>query len=206
MKNILCFGDSNTWGFAPGTGLRYAHDQRWTGMMAQILGSDYRVIEEGLNGRTTVLDEPGRGFRNGIALLPALLESHTPLDLVIVMLGTNDLKAIYHQSASQIALGAQAVCEKVLGHTYNMGQCPQILLVSPTLVESLPDEMVFAGAMVKSQQFAERYQTVANSLGLHFFDAAAVVQTSPIDGVHWAQDQHGVFAKAIGDVVTNILA
>ena len=92
MKNILCFGDSNTWGYEPLVARRYPADVRWPGVLQNSLGSDYRVIEEGLNGRTTFINEDERPLRSGSDVLPIILESHRPLNLVVVMLGTNDLK------------------------------------------------------------------------------------------------------------------
>ena len=159
LKNILCFGDSNTWGYAPVTGERYPGHVRWTGVLQSCLGDDYFVIEEGLNGRTTVHNEPLRPHRNGASLLPVLLESHSPLDLVIVMLGTNDLKACFRQSALE-----------------------------------------------KSRAFSANYKEVADELGIHFFDAAQVVRTSILDGVHWDADQHSVFGKDLANFVEEIWA
>ena len=100
MKNILCFGDSNTWGFIPESILepqprRHPHDVRWTGVLARELGSGFQIIAEGQNGRTTVHDDPFATARNGKLVLPAILESHKPLDLVVLMIGTNDLKAVF---------------------------------------------------------------------------------------------------------------
>src|SRR6185312_15728191 len=122
MKTILCYGDSNLRGFIPGTfdektGLsaRYAKNKRWTGVLQNKLGDKYDVIEEGLNGRTTNLDEiiPGRPFRNGLALLPACLESHYPIDLVIFMLGTNDTKVQFNRTAEEIAEGMRELVKVI---------------------------------------------------------------------------------------------
>ena len=91
MKTILCFGDSNTWGYNPENGQRFGPEERWTGILRNSLGEDYRVIEEGLNGRTTLWDDPIAGFKNGLDYLMPCLESHMPFDLITIMLGTNDL-------------------------------------------------------------------------------------------------------------------
>jgi lysophospholipase L1-like esterase len=207
MKNILCFGDSNTWGYVPGSGERYTYTQRWSGALQLLLGDGYRVLEGGLNGRTTIHDDKNRDFRNGKALLPAFLESHSPLDLIVVMLGTNDLKSYFDVTAEQIADGAKQICETILEHPYGVGQCPQILLVSPALVDVMPEDDApdFIGAIEKSHQFSQYYSAVAVNLGIHFFDAASVVQPCPIDGVHWSQSQHEIFAHAIKAVLVNIL-
>lgn len=106
-KNILCFGDSNTYGYSPeGTG-RYPRQERWTGILAQRLGPAYRILEEGLCGRTTVWEDPIEGDKCGIRHLPSCIASHTPLDLVIIMLGTNDFKQRFHVTASDIALSME---------------------------------------------------------------------------------------------------
>lgn len=208
MKNILCFGDSNTWGYAPCTGDRYPYQVRWTGVLQQTLGSEYHVIEEGLNGRTTMHDQAERAFRNGIALLPVLLECHRPLDLVVVMLGTNDLKIEYALSASQIAQGAKSVCETILNHEFIDRSKTQILLVSPTVVATMSeqDEAVFAGAVATSRQFCQHYQLVTESLGIHFFDAAKIVATTDSDGIHWEAEQHVDFGHALGEMIKQVLS
>jgi len=206
LKNILCFGDSNTWGFSPLDGARYPRDVRWTGVLQACLGDDHRVIEEGLNGRTTIFDEPGRPHRNGDALLPVLLESHRPLDLVIIMLGTNDLKARFAQTPKGIAEGARKVCRQVLDSDFLPAESRRVLLVSPAHVEELTGEDIveFAGARDKSLALAKQYEQVAADLGVHFFDAAGVVKSSMLDGIHWDADQHRVFGKAMAGVVNKI--
>lgn len=206
MKNILCFGDSNTWGYTPVTGQRYPLSVRWTGVLQQSLGDDFYVIEQGLNGRTTRLDEPGRADRNGIALLPVMLESHRPLSLVVIMLGTNDLKAQYQQSVKNIADSAALLCKTVLENDYLEGQT-QVLLVSPTWVTKLPADAqdVFARASDKSRMFASCFAKIADQLQVHFFNAATVVKTTDSDGVHWEANQHSDFGQALAIKIQSIL-
>jgi len=206
LKNILCFGDSNTWGFSPLDGARYRRDIRWTGVLQACLGDNHRVIEEGLNGRTTIFDEPLRPHRNGDALLPVLLESHRPLDLVIIMLGTNDLKTRFAQTPAGIAGGVKKVCRQVLDSDFLPPDSRRVLLVSPAHVEELTGEDIveFAGAGKKSLALAEHYELVAADLGIHFFDAAGVVKPSVLDGIHWDADQHEVFGKAMAGFVKKI--
>ncbi|MBQ9959278.1 MAG: acylhydrolase, partial [Oscillospiraceae bacterium] len=98
-KRILCYGDSNTWGYIGGVGERFGRDVRWTGRLQTLLGSDYTVIEEGLNSRTTVWDDPVEMHKNGYTYLMPCLQTHRPLDLVIIMLGTNDLERRFHVPA-----------------------------------------------------------------------------------------------------------
>ena len=175
MKNILCFGDSNTWGYEPLVARRYPTDVRWTGVLQKSLGSDYRVIEEGLNGRTTFISEDERPLRSGSDVLPIILESHRPLDLAIIMLGTNDLKLEFNLTVAEIAQGAKTLCELVMNSEYLEDHPPEILLISPTHIghNILPEEKeFFVQARGKSLQFVEHFEKVAAELGVHFLDAA----------------------------------
>jgi len=208
MKNILCFGDSNTWGYTPITKQRYSFDVRWTGVLQAQLGHDYHIIEEGLNGRTCIHDDPNRNDRNGIKLLPVLIESHSPLDLVIIMLGTNDLKASLHQSALSISLGVKEICEVVLNSEYFCQKSSKLLLISPSYVEEVPEEdkEEFEHARSMSREFEQHYSKVAEELGIHFFDAAKIVNTSSLDGIHWDGEQHIYFGKTLSHKVRTILS
>lgn len=211
MKNILCFGDSNTWGYSPQDGIRFSLDIRWTGVLQKSLGPSYRIIEEGLNGRTIFVNEEGkeaRSLRSGSDVLPVILESHRPLDLVIVMLGTNDLKEEFELTVKEIAQGAKTLCEMILRSEYLVENLPKILLISPTYIGStiMPDQDEFFNqARKKSYQFAEHYQRVANELGIHFLDAAKIVSASEGEGVHWDAEQHVKFGKKIGMTIEKIL-
>ena len=207
MKHILCFGDSNTWGYSPQDGTRYPLDIRWPGVLQKSLGASYRIIEEGLNGRTTFINEEGEGarpFRSGSDVLQIILESHRPLDFVIIMLGTNDLKVEFNLSVEEIAQGAKTLCEMVLNSEYLADNIPQILLVSPTHIGStiIPDqEEFFNKARGQSLQFAEYYEKAAAELGVHFLDAANIVEPSKVDGVHWDADQHVKFGKCVAQIL-----
>ncbi len=211
MKNILCFGDSNTWGYSPQDGTRYPLDIRWTGVLQQSLGTNYHILEEGLNGRTIFINEEGeeaRPFRSGSDVLPIILESHRPLDLVNIMLGTNDLKLEFNLSVEEIAQGARELCEIVLNSEYLVEEPPQILLISPTHIGSsiMPDhEEFFKQAREKSYLFAEHYQKVAIELEIHFLDAAKIVEPSERDGVHWDANQHIKFGEKLGLLIGKIL-
>ena len=207
MKNILCFGDSNTWGYSPADGIRYPPDISWTGVLQKSLGADYRIIEEGLNGRTTFINEDERPLRSGSDVLQIILESHRPLDFVIIMLGTNDLKVEFNLSVEEIAQGTKTLCEMVLNSEYLADNIPQILLVSPTHIGStiMPDqEEFFNQAREKSFQFAEHYEKAAAELGVHFLDAANTVNASEVDGVHWDADQHVKFGKELANLIQKI--
>jgi lysophospholipase L1-like esterase len=207
MNNILCFGDSNTWGYEPLVARRYPADIRWTSVLQKALGDGFRVIEEGLNGRTNVTNEEERPIRSGLDVLPVLLESHRPLDLVVIMLGTNDLKHDFDLSAEQIADGARQVCQSVIDCEYLVDNPPQILLISPTHVELVtveePDLLI--GAVEKSRELAEHYQAVAEDLGIHFLDASKIVLKTDLDGVHWDAEQHKAFGEFLSGTIRKII-
>ena len=142
MKTILCFGDSIIWGYNPNDATRYSFAERWTGFLQQSLGNDYKIIEAALNGRTTVFNDPFNTSRSGADILPISLESNLPLDLVIIMLGTNDVKAYISGSAKEAAAGCGALLRQVLSScTEIAGQAPKTLLLSPPLI-SKPMELM----------------------------------------------------------------
>lgn len=205
MKTILCYGDSNTWGYAPDKS-RYDRHTRWPGVLRDALGAEYWLIEEGLPGRTTVHDDPIEGaHKNGLAVLPAILESHVPLELVIILLGTNDLKYRFSLTAFDIAEGAGTLVHGVQQGTW--GVVPHVLLVAPPPLATLPGGFahMFAGGLEKSRQLAEQYRRVADELNCAYFDAGTVVTTSEADGVHWEATEHRKLGTALAEVVRGVL-
>ena len=155
MKRVLCYGDSNTWGYDPVTKDRLDHDLRWTGVLRTMLGGGYTIIEEGLNGRTTVWDDPIEGYKNGRTYLIPCLETHRPLDLVVLMLGTNDLKQRFSLSAFDIAQGASVLVREIQASVAGIGgRAPLVLLMAPPPVVTLTDfAEMFEGAESKSRKF-----------------------------------------------------
>ena len=205
MKNILCFGDSNTWGYTPISGTRYSIAERWPRVLQAKLGDKYHIIEEGLNGRTIASNLPNRPQRSGKELLPALLESHRPLDLIIVMLGTNDLQHCFNLSAQQIANNIKELCLMIKNDEFISQHCPatKILLISPSHLAELPadDQLIFQGGQIKSRQLAEHYSQVAKELSVAFLDAQSIVQTTRLDGIHWTAEQHNIFGESVSVIV-----
>jgi lysophospholipase L1-like esterase len=209
---VLCYGDSNTWGCAPISGPepggRFTPDERWPGVLRRELGADYWVVEEGLNGRTTVWDDGLEPHRNGRTFLPAALLTHHPLDLVVVMLGTNDLKRRFGVSAAEIADGAGLLVDLV--RTSGCGPAgaePRVLLVCPPPLGPLDrfaDE--FEGGTEKSHQLAGRYEAVAAERSCPFLDAGAHIASSAVDGVHLEADAHAVLGREIAAAVRSIVA
>ncbi len=199
IKTILCYGDSNTWGYDPATGTRFPRDVRWTGVLRLALGPGYLIIEEGLNGRTTVWDDPIEGYKNGRDYLIPCLETHRPLDLVVLMLGTNDLKQRFSVSAFDIANSVGVLVDIIQRSQAGPdGRAPQVLLLAPPPVGKLTafSEM-FAGAEVKSRRFAEHYARVAAERGCAFLDTATVIRSSDLDGIHFEVEEHRKLGEAV---------
>ena len=201
---VLAFGDSNTHGTVPMETLederRFGPAERWPGVCAATLGAGWRVVEEGLPGRTTVHPDPIEGvYKNGLAVLPAVLESHRPIDLVVVMLGTNDLKHRFSLTPLDIGQSASLLLH-TLRHSYAgpAKDQPRMLLVAPMPVEETGclAEM-FTGAAGKSRRIAEQYARVATLHGADFLDAGEVIAVSPVDGIHFDADAHSAHGKAI---------
>ena len=207
MKNILCFGDSNTWGFIPESitesfPRRHPHDVRWTGVLARELGEGFRIIEEGQNGRTTVHDDPFALVRNAKAVLPAILESHKPLDLVVLMLGTNDLKNVFGVSPSEIAVGAKILAQNILTSDAGLAaKPPRLLLMCPPTVgplSHLPDlEAKLTNAQARSQQLPKHYEAVAAALGCAYLNTQEIITPSPVDGIHLDAAAHQKLGQAV---------
>lgn len=210
MKTILCYGDSNTWGYMPGTPAeRYGRDIRWAKVMQKHLGSDYEVIEEALNGRTTVHEDFLEEGRNGMTyLLPCLL-SHAPIDLVILKLGVNDLKQRFNVPASDIADGVRKLSWKILSSACGPeNQAPKLMILTPPPLAKLTEfAEMFAGGTEKSLQFPQHYKKVADELGCYYLDTGEYVVASDVDGIHYAPQYHvklgEVMAERVKDIFVN---
>lgn len=204
-KTILCYGDSNTWGYIPGSGLRYPKHQRWTSVLQEQLGDEFSIISEGMNGRTTVFEDPLEAGRSGLAACIPIMASHQPLDFVIIMLGTNDTKTRFHVSAREIALGLSRLVKTIqLGNYEKASLQLPIGIIAPPIIQEAYAEEVFRGAQEKSKLLASYYEEIAQDLGCYFFNAATVVQTSIIDGVHLEGEAHRNLGLAVAQWVMNI--
>lgn len=210
MWTVLCFGDSNTYGQIPGRGPldRFGPKERWPGVLRQVLGPNWHVIEEGLSGRTTVRDDPIEGaHKNGRSYLRPCLQSHTPLDLVIVMLGTNDLKVRFGAPASEVAMAVSVLVHDIREFaTRQDGSQSEIMIVSPPpMLQDLKEwGPVFAGASEKSHCLALEFERIADSLECHFFDAGSVARSHEDDGVHLGADAHLALGQALAQEVEAI--
>lgn len=213
MKTVMVYGDSNSWGAEPqperGVGGRFAPDVRWPGVLQQKLGAAVRVIEEGLNGRTTCVDDPVEGHhKNGARFLQVAIETHMPLDLVIIKLGTNDLKARLSMQAGDIADGAVRLANIVLGSaTGPGGRAPKVLLVVPAPISKLGwlTEM-FEGGKAKSLKLGSEFARATKGRGITVFDAGSVIASSEVDGIHLDADAHRTLGEALAARVEAILA
>ena len=210
-KRIMCFGDSNTWGAIPGEAARYADDVRWTGVLQQELGSDYTVIEEGYNGRVSVFDDLVEGRLGGIKYFGPCCDTQSPLDVIIIMLGTNDLKVRFGLTPGTIAFGFNRYAD-ALKITPMAGNPPKVLLTSPILVDpSYKDDYQFhdmlgEDAVERSMQLADAYKLVANANGWDFLNAAEFGKASSRDGVHMDAESHTRLGKAFAAKIKEMLA
>ncbi|MCB1333039.1 MAG: SGNH/GDSL hydrolase family protein [Roseivivax sp.] len=208
MSVILCYGDSNTHGTMPmriaGLSERHPRGQRWPDAMAKALGDAHEVIAEGLPGRTTVHEDIVEGgARNGASVLPAILHTHKPLDLMLLMLGTNDLKNRFSVSAYEIARSV----ERLVTIARAEAVVPDILLIAPAPVREIGTlRDVFAGAEARQHGLAGHLIDVAARLGCGFVDAGAHVAVDPQDGVHWSAEAHRSFGAVMARAVTQRLA
>ena len=200
MKTILCFGDSNTWGARADCEGRYDEKTRWGSRVRNMLGSDYWVVEEGQNGRTTVWEDPIEHRMAGLSYLWPCMESHHPIDLVIIMLGTNDTKVYFGVNAFNIACRAGRLVDLVQRSDFGPGNtAPKVLLISPIELE---ESAVFAqlfgeSAIEKSKHFAEEFEAVAQRYGCYFLDAAKYAKPDPADGIHLDAAGHAALAEAV---------
>lgn len=208
-KTILCYGDSNTWGQTPDkTGNRYAANIRWTGVLQASLGDEYYVIEEGLSSRTTDIDYAKKPGRNGRTYLEPCLDSHNPLDVVILMLGTNDYKIEFNRSVEEIAQAAKELVEIIKTKTAKYSGSPaKIVLVSPILVEGENSrlkewysEHYDESSVKKSQDLAPLLEALARDTGCFFVDAAQVAKSGD-DGIHFDEASH----QSLGELLSKHL-
>ena len=218
MKTIVCYGDSNTWGHRsykikqtdPAL-LRFPWGVRWTSLLQAKLGGDYRVEEEGLNGRTTMFDDPLSEYRNGLASIDTCMLTKYPVDMVIVMLGTNDTKQFFNMPPYIIARGAGRIIERIQKGAYGPGGgAPEILLVSPirlnpSLTEGWLAEEFGAQSLETDAALASNYAQIAADMGVHFMDAGAYVMADAGDGVHMNEEGHAVLAEKMYEKVREIL-
>ena len=203
MTTVLCYGDSNTYGYNPSTGLRYSKHERWPGALQDLLGDEYVVIEEGCNGRTTIFEDPVEGWKTGREYLKPCLNSHKPVDIVIMMLGSNDLKEVFHASAEEIAEGVGLLVGDIIEFTKEkQGFVPRIIVVSPPEIgEGLKDSVFYGSfyenAIDRSKELPKYYKEVADKYGCDFVNAAEYIQPSTLDSLHLTAEGHKKLAEVL---------
>ena len=203
---ILCYGDSNTWGYISGTDhQRYGEDERWTKVLAKKLGENFEIIEEGLNSRTLISNDnrPEREGRNGYEYLLPCLDSHDPIDLVIIMLGTNELKTTYNKSIEEIGDIFEKYFVKTILNRKSQFQnkYPELLIVAPPLAKD-DGKGKYEGALEKSERFNEIYGEIAEDNDCYFIDNS-LLETG-IDGVHLTKESHNLLAEKLYNKIMEI--
>lgn len=210
MKTIVCFGDSNTWGYNPATAERYPKAQRWPSVLTAVLEAakpgEYEVIAEGQNGRTTVWEDPVGQKKGSLYLLPCL-ESHKPVDLVIIMLGTNDLKHRFGVSSFDVAKGLVCLADMVKVSEFGPGnRAPAALLVAPPPFAKLTGfAQDFEGGFEKSLTLGRDIGALAAMKGIPFFDAGMVIRSSDLDGIHLDPEEQAKLGKALAGQVARLI-
>jgi lysophospholipase L1-like esterase len=211
MRSILVYADSLSWGIVPGTRRRLPFEQRWPGVLEHALtatGETVRVLEDCVNGRRTVFEDPYKPGRNGLAGIAERLEAQSPLALVILMLGTNDFQSMHPHVAWHSAQGIAALVGAIRAAPIEPGMpIPPVLVVAPPPFDDPRGPLApkFAGAAAKSAGLAAAFASVAAELGCAFFDAGSVTPASRVDGIHLDADQHGVLGRALVAAVRPLL-
>jgi len=197
MATILCFGDSNTWGAIPNDTRRYGYTERWPALLQSAL-ADVEVIEAGQPGRTLIHNDPFQGEKAGQHYLKDYLEHYAP-NLVLILLGSNDLKAKFAHTAKEVAKSAAQLAVKTQQYQYSSKQqLTKVLLISPPPIYEVGFYAnMYAGAASKSRQLATYYQQYAQQIGCDFFDAGTVINSCKEEGIHWQVDQHQLLADAL---------
>lgn len=209
-KRILCFGDSNTWGADPETETRHPEEVRWTGVLQRELGKEYFVIEEGHNGRTSVTEDYTENHLSGIRYFEACIESQAPLDLILIMLGTNDLKTRFGLEPRAITCGFKRYLNAVETASLYSPK-PKILLVAPILIDvsyknqPVLHDMFGEFAHERSEKLAQAYQEFAEQEGIFFLNADDYAKASKIDGIHMERDEHEKLGRNVAKKIKEIL-
>ena len=211
MQQLLVYADSLSWGIIPGTRKRFSFHQRWPGVMEGRLlesGIPVRVIEDCLNGRRTVWEDPYKPGRNGLEGLEQRIEINSPLSLVMILLGTNDFESLHTTTPWQSAQGIVALVDAVRRSPIEPGMpTPDILVIAPPALQAAKGTIApkFEGAEIRAAGLSAAIRQVTQETGCHFFDAGSVTGTSRVDGVHLDEDQHLALGGALAEAAAPIL-
>lgn len=211
MLTVLCYGDSNTFGYVPaGKGRRYPENVRWTGILSDKLGDGFRVIEEGLIGRTTAYPRPGCRWKNGYNYLLPCLYSHMPVDIVIFMLGTNDCGSDLSLNSDSIAKGMAKLIRATKRFCLtSQGFAPRIILVAPPAMHEDADRLCFSDStdslsVEKSRMLGKLYGQLAEKTGCEYYDGTWEIEVSDLDGVHITENGHWVLADKMYRIIAGV--
>ena len=211
MKTVLCFGDSLTWGSVPAIGTRHSHAMRWPNVVQAGLGDSVEIVTDAVRGRSTTFDDyTSDGERNGTKAILQSLYAHAPVDLVVIMLGSNDMKLHVCGSAFVTMQGMRRLVELVRSSNQRVdgASVPDVLIVAPPpIVETANADYAaqFIGADEESQMLATLYGDLAEELECGFFDAASISEASPLDGVHLDADNTRALGQALAPVIKLML-
>ncbi len=211
MKNILCFGDSNTWGFTPGTCRRYDEHTRWTGVLADTLGDGWRIHENGQSGRTTVFPSPAKGFMTGLGALPYALDTLRPLDAIVIMLGTNDLKE--HSAQSSVdGIGCLIRTIQTFDQLYPAseplfrdGKMRILVLTPPEIGDCVAEWDTLHGKGDESRKFPLQLKGLCDWLKVNLLNTQEIVKPSDIDGIHLMPEEHRKLGLAVADKLLEMM-
>lgn len=210
-RTILCFGDANTHGYNSSSDRRFSETERWTCLLEKYLGSEYRIISEGLAGRTTVFDDPILEGVNGFPYLFPCLMSHEPIDLLIIMLGTNDVKERFSTTPENVAKGLERLARKAIDTKSAWRSKPRILLIAPPPIEDGYENTLASGEMgrgcaAKSRALAPLYKNVSRRIGCQFLDAGSVagIEMYPYDHMHLSMMGHELLARKLSDLIPKL--
>ena len=211
-KHIVCYGDSNTHGYCAETGGRFGEDERWTGLLQAYLGSGFLVLEEGLSGRTICFDDPIYEGLSGLDYLYPCLMTHEPVDLLIIMLGTNDTRECFDVSPSRIALGLKRLISKAQTTDCWRDQKPAILVVTPQnigrqYIETDAALTMGKGCAEKSESLGKEFKLIAEAMGCHYLDANKMLSVGPneVDFMHLTEPGHGQLAAGLANYILGII-
>lgn len=213
MKRILCYGDSNTHGYNPENGFRFDENTRWPQLLKKALGKNFKVIEEGYNGRTINIDDPEGIMKSGKTYLYPCIRSHTPIDLVILMLGSNDMKIRFQKTAKEIGTGIEElifIIKKSSKEKHPEGKEADILLLSPLYIKEDMPGSVFADsfggerAIRISRELPKIYKDIAKKYGIYYLDASKITEVSSIDSLHLDAKGHKKMADKIYQTLCDI--
>lgn len=211
MKQILVYADSLSWGIIPDTRERLAFDKRWPGVLENALnnsGESVRIIENCLNGRRTVWDDPFKEGRNGLIGIGQVIEMHSPLSLVVLMLGTNDFQSMHNYNAWHSAQGMNRLIHAIRSAPIEPGMPnPEILIVSPPPIQNPKGSIApkFSGGEERCVGLSDELKKVAHLLGCYFYDSSEVISVSDVDGIHLDEVQHHILGSFIADKVAEFI-